>query len=392
MIRRFEFRFVIAAVLALAGTRRVEAQANGLKLVLTLESPAVTYPFPVRATLHLVNGGTKPVWLYHRARNSTEILPTSSQPGAFILENPAEGPTLAVHLVDAAPGVPERGEGAVLEPTGLPHPELVRLGPGEEYAEKEVIQLSPATPRARGEDSKSPPIWGRYRLSVTYRAKHSNADEVARLTGVELWQGDIASDPIEVELAPPAGTGSITGSVLAPDNQRITDALASITDEEERLIGQVRVDLDGRFAFSNLSLGIYWVVVERTPRKEQTAVFRRFKLTAESPATSFDFVLSPVEIHHPKQLLHEPVVFQVTSPAGSPVAATSVEATWSSGDVMDSVKGKTDRQGQVVLDLIPGPNIITFKRKGCPEEVQRLVVEGKSVVDGFNLVEECRKP
>src|SRR5437879_854436 len=207
MIRRLEFRFAIAAVLALAGTSRAAAQANSLRLVLSLESSSITFPFPTRATLHLVNSGTKPVWLYHRAR-AAEL---GAGPRPAPTENPpTDGPTLAVHFMAAAKGDSKRGEGAVLEPTGLPHPHLVRLGLGEEYAEKEVLQLLPAT---EGEEGKGAQVWGRYRLSVTYRAKYSNADEIARVTGVELWQGEIATEAVEVELRPPAGTGSITGSV-----------------------------------------------------------------------------------------------------------------------------------------------------------------------------------
>ena len=59
---------------------------------------------------------------------------------------------------------------------------------------------------------------------------------------------------------------------------------------------------------------------------------------------------------------------------------------------MDSVKGKTDREGLATLELIPGPNFITLRRKGCPAGDQRVVVEGSGVVEGFNLVEECSKP
>src|SRR5438046_10754647 len=125
MIRRLDFRIALAAWLALAGAGHAQAQANRLKLLLTLESPSITYPFAARATLHLVNGGTKPVWLYHRARNGV--------PAAT-----AEGPTLAIHFATAASGKTESGEAAVLEPTGLPHPKLVRLGPGEEYTEHTV--------------------------------------------------------------------------------------------------------------------------------------------------------------------------------------------------------------------------------------------------------------
>ncbi len=388
MGNRLQFRLGIVHALILAFTvlGRADAQANGLRLVLSLESSSITFPFPARATVHLVNSGTKPVWLYHRAR-ATEV-GASLRPAPA--ENPtADGPTLAVQFVAAAKGNSKKGEGAVLESTGLPHPHLVRLGPGEEYAEKEVLQLSPAT---GGEEGKGAQVWGQYRLSVTYRAKYSNADEIARVTGVELWQGEIATEAVEVELRPPAGTGSINGSVVGTDNQRMTNGLASLTDEEERLIGQLRVDFDGRFAFSNLPLASYWVVVERMPQKEQTAVFRRLQLTAESPAASFEFVLSPPEVYEPKQMLHEPVVFRVTSPAGHPLAGTSLEVTWSSGEVMDSVKGKTDREGVAALELIPGPNFITLRRKGCPAEDQRVVVEGSGVVNGFDLVEDCGKP
>src|SRR5690242_12289447 len=143
MIRRLEFRVVIAAMLALSGTGRVAAQANGLRLVLSLDSSSLTFPFPARTTVHLVNSGTKPVWLYHRAR-ATDVGAGPAVAGPAPTENPlAEGPTLAVHFAAVAKGDSKRGEGAVLEPTGLPHPHLVRLGPGEEYAEKEVFRLSP---------------------------------------------------------------------------------------------------------------------------------------------------------------------------------------------------------------------------------------------------------
>jgi carboxypeptidase family protein len=376
MIPRLEFRFVIAAMAALAGTGRAEAQANDLKLLLTLESPSITYPFPARAILHLVNGGTKPVWLYHRARNG---IPDAS----------GEGPTLALRFGTTAQSNSEKGEATVLEPTGLPHPKLVRLAPGEEYTEKEVIRLSPAN---LGEEGKPAPVWGHYRLSATYRAAYSNADEVARMAGVELWQGEVSSGPLEIELAAPRATGSLSGSVLNPDNQRITDALVSLTDGEERLIGQTEPDSNGQFTFPSLPTGVYWVVVERWPRKEQTAEFRRFDLSTESPEASHDFVLAPREIYEPKKILHEPVLFRVTNPAGDALADVEMEITWSSGEVMDNVKARTNAEGLAAVELIPGANFIALKRKGCPEDDQRVNVEARGVVDAFNLVEECQKP
>jgi carboxypeptidase family protein len=389
MIRRLEFRFVIAALLALARTSRVEAQANGLKLLLTLESPSITYPFPARATLHLVNGGTKPVWLYHRARASDGGAGPAVAGPALSDSPPNDGPSLAVRFETAAKGDSERGEGAILDPTGIAHPKLVRLGPGEEYTEKEVIRLSPAN---AGEETKRAPVWGRYRLSATYRAAYSNAGEVTRMTGVELWQGEITSAPAEIELAAPTATGSLSGSVLGSDNQRITDALVSLTDGEEQLIGQTEPDSNGQFTFSSFPTGVYWVVVERWPRKEETAVFRRFDLTAESPETSYNFILAPPEIYEPKQILHEPVLFRVTNPAGDALANVEMEITWSSGEVMDSVKTRTDPEGLATVELIPGANFVSLKQKKCPEEDQRVGVEGRGVVEAFNLVEECRKP
>ncbi|PYV13924.1 MAG: hypothetical protein DMG21_19795 [Acidobacteria bacterium] len=375
-------RLLVAVALALAGSVRARAQTPkgsvepALKLLLTFESSSITYPFAARATLHLVNGGTKPVWLYHRARNGV--------PAAT-----AEGPTLAIHFATAASGKTESGEAAVLEPTGLPHPKLVRLGPGEEYTEKKVIRLAPAHADGEGEGASA---WGRYRISAAYSAHYSNADEIARLTGVELWQGEVTGAPAEVELARPTATGSLSGSVLGSDNRRITYALVSLADGEEELVGQTEVDANGQFAFSKLPAGVYWLVVERLPRRDETAVFRRFELTADSPAQSYDFVLAPPEIYEPKQMLHEPVVFRVTNPAGHPVADASLEVTWSSGEVMDSVKARTDAEGLASVELIPGANFVSIKRKGCPEEDQRVMVEARGVVDAFSLTEECRKP
>ena len=82
----------------------------------------------------------------------------------------------------------------------------------------------------------------------------------------------------------------------------------------------------------------------------------------------------------------------MTNPAGHPVADASLEVTWSSGEVMDSVKARTDAEGLASVELIPGANFVSIKRKGCPEEDQRVMVEARGVVDAFSLTEECRKP
>jgi hypothetical protein len=152
----------------------------------------------------------------------------------------------------------------------------------------------------------------------------------------------------------------------------------------------VLTDPQGRFAFARLPLGIYWTTARRESSPVDTAVFQHVELTAAEPAASVQLVLLPPEIYEPKQMLHKPVLFRITDSAGAPSSGTALEVTWSSGTVLDNVKGETSGDGTVILDLIPGRNFVTLKRRGCKKEEQRADVAGGEGIDGFKFALECK--
>jgi hypothetical protein len=85
------------------------------------------------------------------------------------------------------------------------------------------------------------------------------------------------------------------------------------------------------------------------------------------------------------------VLFRVTDPAGRPLGKVSLEVIWSSGTVLDNVKGETLEDGTVALELIPGRNFATLRRRGCPKQDQRVDVTPGGGIDGFKLILECAK-
>ncbi|MBZ5544026.1 MAG: hypothetical protein LAO07_10140 [Acidobacteriia bacterium] len=290
---------LLAAALAVSVPTQTTA-ADDLKLLISVEQPAIAAPYPARVTLHFHNGGEVPLWLYHRARSQT-----------------GEGSTLEVRLeplsVPAGVGIDAPGRGSVFESVGLPRPRLVRLDAGEDATEKNTINLLPAQ---AGPKEKGTPLWGRYRLSVVSRAQYSNATEMERILGIKLWQGEVASNSVEIELQPPVGAGSITGTAARADGRGILDALVSLSDEQERLVSQT-----------------------------------------------------------------------VTDPLGK----VRCEIVWTNGAVIENVKGETADDGLISLELIPGPNFLTLRQRGCPTQDQRLVVPQEGGIDGFSLQLECEK-
>ena len=92
----------------------------------------------------------------------------------------------------------------------------------------------------------------------------------------------------------------------------------------------------------------------------------------------------------PKQVLHKPVLLRVVNAAGLPRGGVTLESTWSSGTVLDNVKGETSVDGTVTLNLIPGRNYLTLRQRGCPKQEQRLDVRPGSGIDDFRLTLECR--
>ena len=352
-----------------------DSAADVLKLLISVEQQVITAPYPARLTLHLHNSGPAPLWLYRRVRNQTSA-----------------GSSLEARLepVGAAgsAGVSTSARGWVFESVGLPRPKLVRLAPGDDSTEKTSLKLVPARAGATGGES---PLWGRYRLSVTYRAKYPNAEEIERVLGAVLWQGEVTSNTIEIELQPPAGEGSVAGTVLGTEGRSLVGVLVSLADQEDHLVDQTLTDSEGRFSFTSLPLASYWVTVRRPEFSEDTTVFRHLALTPAAPAGAIELVLLLREIYEPQYLLHKPVLFRVTDNTGQPLDKASLEVIWSSGTVLDRVKGETWEDGTVALELLPGRNFATLKRRGCPKEDHRVDVGPGGGIDGFKLTLECAK-
>jgi hypothetical protein len=366
------------------------AEANALKLLISIEQQSIAAPFPARITLHLHNAGQRPLWLYRKARDAS----TTFRGDAARLESNEHaaayttgGATIAVRLdpAEAREGaVP--AQGTVLDYVGMPHPKLVRLAPGEDYEEKAVVRVSPAL---AGPDTK--PDWGRHRFSVVYAAKFSNAEEIERNLGVAVWHGEVASNTIEVELSPPTGQGSVRGSALGQDSRPTPGVLVSLSDEQERLLDQTLTDTQGRFSFTHLPFGLYWVTARRPNSPVDTVVFRHFELKSSEPAGAVDLPLFPPEVYEPKQMLHKPVLLRVVDSAGHPAARVALEITWSNGTVLENVKAQTDEDGTAAAELIPGRNYVTLKRRGCPKEEQWVEVAPSQGLDDSKLTLECAR-
>ncbi len=400
---RINLIILLAAFLQLfQAPAQAVTESEALKLLISVEQQTITVPFPARVTLHLHNSGQAPLWLYRRVRGSTGASSGEASPFGVDDERTHQTPggsTLAIRLepVRIQEGQPNRipeialpAQGRVLESVGLPHPKLVRLAPGEDYEEKTVVRLAPAL---GGTASKDEPIWGRYRFSAIYAAEYSNGKEIATNLGIVVWQGKIPSNVIELELKPPAASaqGSVAGAVTDSEKRPASGVLVSLSDQEERLVDQLLTDSEGRFSFIHLPFGLYWVTVRRQNSPEDTVMFRHVGLTPAQPAGTMQFMLLNQEIYEAKQMLHKPVLFRVTDSAGRPVDRTTLDITWSSGTVLDHVKGEVLEDGTLALELIPGRNYATLKRRGCPKQDERVDVEAGGGIDGFQVVLECAR-
>jgi hypothetical protein len=370
------------------------ARAEELKLLISLDRATVTAPYPVRVTLHLHNAGSQSSWFYRPVGNPSEggaEAPLAQAAGEFGPNPTSGGSTLEILLKPSegsATGISSPARGKVFESAGLPHPALSRLAPQEDTEERVTLLPNPALYEAAG---KAQPVWGSYKLAVVYRSKYSNWEDLERILGIHLWQGELRSNTVDIDLesAPVSEQGSIEGSVVGPDLRPVPAALVSLNDHEEARVSQILTDEQGRFSFDHLPLGLFWVTGRRTDSNEDTDVFRHVDLTPANPTGTTQLVLLSPDIHEAKRLAHKPVLFRVEDNQNRPLSDVRLSVTWSSGTVLDEIKGRTSEEGTVALELIPGRNYLTLRRKGCKKEDQRVDVAPGAGIDGFKLTLDC---
>ena len=395
------------------GLAAAPAQASPLAVSLSVEQPRIVEPFPARITLRLHNGGASPLWLYRHVRDPQELEQARSQ-----LAETAQGPggstsggsSLVIHLEPAEAGKPASSQGPgqssggsgrrdsrdanlprgrVLSSVGMPHPRLVRLAPGADATEGAVIELRPAQASAGGQEET---VWGRYRFSITYRASYSNGDPLSRNLAEGVWQGEANSNIVEIDLAPapPSAAGSVSGRITREDGRPLERMLVSLSDREDHLVGQETTDDVGKYSFGRLPWGIYWVTARRSGSTYETATYEHVDLEAGDPVATLNLVMLQPEVYEPKQMLHKPVLLKVTSSTGQPLEGVGIEALWSSGSVAETVKAETAGDGTATLEMIPGRNYVTLKRRGCPSEDRRVDVAVGDGIDGVSLQLDCK--
>lgn len=381
----------LAAVLLLTPLCAVPGRAEDLKLLISVEQQSIVAPNPVRATLHFHNSGRQTLWLY--------VPVGSKMPGdrlSLLTPAPADarpgqaygGSQLEIRLApQSAPGADAKGaegSGFAMAPDALPHPRLVRLGPGEDYQEKVSIHVEPARTGGHGQ-----PLWGAWRFSVLYSANYSNAEALARDINANLWHGQAASNTVELNLRPPAGQGSIAGTVLDSIGRPYGQALVTLEDDNESVLDQLLTDDDGRFAFTNLPLGRYWLAVRQPGAGHDTSVFRHVDVAgAGSPATA-EIMMVPVDVNRPGRILHKPVLFHIVDGKGHPLAKVGITILYSAETIVENRKAQTGQDGFAVVGLIPGSIYVTLQTRGCKKEDRRADVAPGAGVDGFKFAYDC---
>ena len=390
MGRSFASWIALAAMLSAAtGARAANpAAAPELTVSLAVEHEAIAQPFPMRAMLRFHNAASHPLWLYRHVRDPMDRARTAetnqNTPGAT-----NGGSRLVVHLERApAPEWSEPPRGAVLASVDLPHPHMVSLAVGAETTEGAVIALEPGTVASGG---NTQPVWGKYELSVSYQASYSNGDALSRDLGIDIWQGEAQSNTVEVDLqpAPPSSSSTVAGKVTNRDGHPLTYILVSLSDHESHVLNQMITDIDGAFSFPHLPADTYWVTGRRVAATYETAAFEHTDVGTGATSNIHLVILEP-ELYQGKQFWHKPVLLRVTNSAGDPVEGVAIEALKTNGEVAETVKGETDATGTAALDLLPGSNYVTLKRRKCPSADSRVDISEGDGIDGQMLQMDCK--
>jgi len=359
-----------------------------LKLAVAVEAQSIPAPFPARISLHLHNSGSATIWLYRHARAKLPLPMRMSDEDTA--PQSTGGSILAVQLEPVSTGgatISTPAQAEVFDSIGLPKPALFGLAPGDDYEEKHTIHLAPALSEVQK------PLWGAYRLTVVYKAQYSNGDEIQRDLKANLWQGEVTSNTIEIQLQPPTPDSrcEVYGTVDTPDSVPIGEAVVSLSDKTQRLVDQTASDPDGKYSFSGLPPGFYWVTTRRHGDTQDTGVFRHVELTSSTTSANQHLVIIPEEVYEPKHMLHKPVLFRITDNAGAPMDRVGIDVTYANGDLVDNVKGETGRDGTVALTVIPGRNFVTLKRKGCQKQDERADVTPGGGIGAFQFTFNCAK-
>ena len=366
-----------------------QANAPALKLLISLKQPFVAEPEAARIVLHIHNPTQQTLWLYRRAKGKhppEEIVQEENRP-----TKTTGGSTVEVRLrpadAQAAQGVVAAAEATVLEYVEMPKPRLIKLAAGADYEETSIVQLQPA--QAEGDK----PIWGGYRLTVIYAASFSNGDQFQRSLGTLLWQGEVTSNTIPIELRPPLpdSVGVLSGTAVGQDLQPRAGVRVSLSDEHGMLIDQQVTGEDGRFSFAHLPMALYWVTGRREDATQDTVTFHHQELASSAPSASIQLAFFPEDTDDPKKFVHKPVLIRAFDTDQKPVGGVELDAVFSNGDLVEDVKAVTSDDGTAAMELLPGRSSFSMKRRGCIDQSERADVAPGVGVDSFKFTFDCVK-
>lgn len=386
---RTVWRLGLAAAFCLLPLAPARAQSNStaLKLLISPEQPVVAEPEAARIVLQIHNATPQTLWLYRRAQPRQpppDQMTDESQP-----PRTTGSSTVAVKLdpADAHAAAVSPATATVLAYVLMPKPRLVKLAAGGDYKEVSIVHLAPAL------DAGHKPIWGAYRLTVAYAASFSNGDRFQRDLNEPLWQGEVASNAVNIELRPPlpGSTGTVSGTTVNKDLQPLGGIRVSLQDEQGQLIDQQVTGDDGRFSFAHLPLALYWITGRRDDAVEDTVTFRHEQLSAAAPSASDQLVFYPQEIYEEKKLVHKPVLVRIFDAGHAPVAGIEIDAIYSNGDVIDDVKATTADDGTAPMELLPGRSSVSLHFRGCADQSERFDVSPGVGVDCFRVIFSCEK-
>jgi len=369
---------------------RTQVQANtpALNLLISLKQPYVAEPDAARIVLHIHNPTGQTLWLYRRARGKRppeQIVQEETGPSKT-----TGGSTVEVKLqpvdAQAAQAAVSPAQCTILEYVNMPKPRLVRLAAGADYEETSIVHVQPAIVEGQK------PVWGAYRLQVVYGASYSNGDIVAGSLGVALWQGEVTSNTITVDLRPPLpdSVGVLSGTAVGPDLQPRAGVRISLSDAQGLLIDQQVTEGDGRFSFAHLPMALYWVTGRREDAAQDTVTFHHQELAPSLPSASVQLVFFPAETDNPRKFVHKPALIRVFDTKRQPLAGVDLDAIFN-GQAIEDVKAVTSDDGTAVMELLPGRNSFSLKMHGCVEQADRADVVPGVGIDGFRFIFDCVK-